>query len=88
MRVHLRDRGDHALQQGLLGHFKAEEGNRQAATDRDVFREVQSECRLSLRRARGENDELGGLQPGEQLVEFAVTGGDASDAFAFANDFF
>jgi hypothetical protein len=40
-----------------------------------------------LRRASGENDQLGRLQAGEKLVEFAVTGGNAGDTFAFSEDF-
>src|SRR5712675_2666159 len=80
--------GDEALEERLLGHFEAEDGDGLAAADADVFGEVEGERGFSLRGARGEDQQLGGLQAGGQLVQLDIAGGDAGDAFAFAEDFF
>ncbi len=84
--VNLRDGGDQALKQRLLGHFQAENGRRMAAADGNIFREVQRQSGFSLRWARGKNQQLRRLQAGSELVELAVAGGDAGDAFAFAEN--
>src|SRR6267143_5358392 len=86
--VDLRDGGDEALEEGLLGHFEAEDGDGLAGADGDVFGEVEGQRGFSLRGTRGEDEQLGGLQAGGQLVQLDVAGGDAGDAFAFAEDFF
>ena len=59
-----------------------------AAANGDVLHHVQSERRFSLRRPRGQNEQLGRLQAGGELIQFRVAGGNASDAFAFLEDFF
>ena len=86
--VDLSDGGDQTLKQGFLGHFEAEDGDGQAAPDGDVLGKIQREGGFPLRRPTSENDEFGGLQTREQLVQFAVSGGNAGDTFAFAEDFF
>src|SRR6267143_145357 len=86
--VDLRDGGDQALEERLLGHFEAEDGDRLAGADGDVFGEVEGQRGFSLRGTRGEDEQLGGLKAGGELVELDVAGGDAGDALAFAEDFF
>ena len=59
-----------------------------AGANGNIFGEIQRQRGFSLRRARGENQQLGGLQSGSELVQLAVTGGDAGDALAFAKNSF
>src|SRR5215472_1045703 len=84
--IDLCDRGDETLQQRFLGHFEAEYGHRQAAADGNVFGQVQCESGFSLRRTSSENNQFRRLQSGKQLVELAITGGNASNALAFTED--
>src|SRR5215475_2486859 len=86
--VDLCDRGDEALQERFLRHFKAEDRDGHARAHRNVFAEVESEGCFSLRRARSKNEKLGILKAAEKLVEFRVAGGNAGDAFAFAENSF
>jgi hypothetical protein len=85
--VDLSNGSDETLQQRFLGHFEAEDGDGKAGANGDIFGQIERESGFSLRWARGENDQFGRLQAGEELVEFAVAGGDAGDAFAFAENF-
>src|SRR6266436_4039091 len=80
--------GDEALEERLLGHFEAEDGDGLAGADGDVFGEVEGQRGFSLRGTRGEDEQLGGLETGGELIELDVAGGDAGDALAFAKDFF
>ncbi len=71
-RVHHRLRGEHAAQQRLLRHFQREDGNHLAALHRAVLRNVDGPRRLAHAWARGDDDQLGVLQPAGHAVEVLV----------------
>ncbi len=87
VRVHARLGREQAQQQRLLRHFQAEDRHGLLLAQRDVSRDVQREGRLSHRRARREDDQLGRLQAGGFVVETRIAGGEPGDAAAFAEDF-
>ena len=49
---------------------------------REVGRDAKAERRLAHARARGDDDEVAGLEPGRQPVEVAEAGGDPGDVGA------
>ena len=53
----------------------------------DIFGHVQRQRGFSHGRARGEDDELGGLQAGGLIVQIRVAGGQTGDPAAFAENF-
>src|SRR4029077_5095994 len=64
--------GDEALEEGLLGHFEAEDGDGLAGANGDVLGEVKGQRGFSLRGARGEDEQLGGLKAGGEFVQLDV----------------
>src|SRR2546428_7011339 len=86
--VNARLRGKQALEERFLGHFQAEDGHGLPEMQGHIFGNVQSQRSFSHGRTRGENDQLGRLQAGGQIVQLRVAGGDAGDTFAFGEDFF
>ena len=81
-------RSEQAQQEGFFRHFQAENRDRLAITHRDIFRDVQRQRGFTHRRARGQDDQLGRLQAGRFVVEIGVTGSEAGDAAAFAENLF
>jgi len=67
--VYLRDGGDQALEEGLLDIFEAEDRRRAGRSGWRCFGEVEGQRGFALRRARGEDEQLGGLKAGGELVE-------------------
>src|SRR5262249_20302816 len=86
--VNLGDGSDETLEERFFGHFQAEEGDGHASTDGNVFSKVKRESSFSLRRPSREDEQFGILQAGKELVELHIAGGNAGDAFTFAEYFF
>ena len=75
---------EHALDEGFLTHFERKYRRRNVALDRGVLRDVQHERRLSHRRTRRDDDQVGRLEPERDLVEVREARGDAGERPAFA----
>ena len=82
MRVDLRVRGEHAHEQRFLRHFEREDADHLVVEDGGVFGDVHGERGFAHRGARGDDDEVGGLEAGGHLVELGVMGGEAGDLLA------
>jgi len=76
--------GDEALEAGTPWPFRAEDCDVLAAEYCRVFLHARIEiyARFFLARARGEDQQLGGLQAGVPLFQLDVAGVDPVDAFA------
>ena len=62
--------GDEALRELGLGHLEREQRDREAG-ERGVLGDVGDQRRLAHRRARGEHDQVAGLEAAGQVVEVA-----------------
>ena len=69
-------RGDEALGELGLGHLEGEQRDRPRSlvVERDVLGDVRDERRLAHRRARGDDDQVAGLEAAGDLVEVAEAG--------------
>ncbi len=76
--------GEHALHERLLAHFQREHSDGDVLLDGGVLRDVEHERGLSHRRARRDDHEIGGLEPGSELVEIGEAAGDSGDRLAAA----
>ena len=83
-----RFRSEHAQKERFLRHFEAEDRDWFAIAHGNIFGDVERERRLPHRRARRENYKLGWLQARGFVIESSVTGGEARDAPAFAENAF
>ncbi len=84
--VQLRLRGDEALRELGLRHLEREERDRLVEVDRGVLRDVGDERALSHRRARGEDDQVAGLEAAGELVDVVEAGRGAGDRHPLARD--
>ena len=73
-RIDLRDAGEEAQHELLLAHLEREDADRLALAHRNVLGDVQRERCLADRRSRGEDDQVGLLQPLGDLVDIRVAG--------------
>ena len=66
--------GEHALGDLEVAHLEGEEEHRHPVVRGGVRRQSQREGRLAHRRPGADHDQVGGLEPRQQVVELAVTG--------------
>ena len=68
---------DHSVHQRLSGHFKAEDAHRHAALASHIAGDVQSQGGLAYGRSGRQDDKVGFLESGQQVVQFGESAGHA-----------
>ncbi len=74
VRVDLGVRGEHAHEQRFLRHFQREDADHFAVEDGGVLGDVHGQRGFAHRGARGDDDEIAGLEAAGHLVEHACSG--------------
>ena len=80
--VHSGLGGEEALAELEMSHLEREQQARALRDDSHMGEDPEGEAGLADRRAGADDGEGGRLQPGEDLVEVDVAGGDAGDRVA------
>ena len=79
LRLDLRLAAHHPLRHLGLRHLEREQGDGHLVAHAEVGGDAEAERRLPHRGARGEDDEVAGLEPGREEVELAEPRGNAGD---------
>ncbi len=88
MGVDTRLGAEHALEQLLVRHLEREHGHRTPVSHGGVRGDIERQGGLPHRGARGQNDEIGRLEAGSQLVELEEPRVDAGDRLPLLGEVF
>ena len=77
----------HAHEQRFLRHFQREDADYFAVEDGSVLGDVHGQRGFAHRGARGDDDQIAGLEAAGHLVELGVVGGESGDLLAAGVEF-